>query len=358
MNEGIFKRPTLTLPTQNGRSLSATLRALHEQQQLAGRCDARRPYLPGRGIRQLVGDPESVDTAPGSGFSDFVLIEPEFCIRITDVEVDHDLESRFPGENWLKLDIWVSGRTSLVFPRFGQVDFEGRWCFAHLHNEGVDKGEWVDHKERCVLVTLYCGPGILSRVLEDDVDQLPCELRKFALDGAAAPYFEILPVTAAMSCAVLDLIGNQHVGRLRAIFVEAKAKELFALIADALIRGEQRDSNGDRKFRRSEIRRLHEVRDLICSDLTTPPRIENLCRRAAMNQQKLQQGFKQLFGRPIFEFGQTVRLEKARELLERHELTVTQVAMAVGYEYSNNFSTAFKRHYGISPKAYQMKYAG
>jgi AraC-like DNA-binding protein len=37
-------------------------------------------------------------------------------------------------------------------------------------------------------------------------------------------------------------------------------------------------------------------------------------------------------------------------------MTVTQVAHAVGYEFANNFSTAFKRYYGILPKTYQTKF--
>jgi hypothetical protein len=43
-------------------------------------------------------------------------------------------------------------------------------------------------------------------------------------------------------------------------------------------------------------------------------------------------------------------LEKALQLLHTGDYSVREVADAVGYSYSKNFTTAFKRRYGVSPK--------
>jgi AraC-like DNA-binding protein len=41
---------------------------------------------------------------------------------------------------------------------------------------------------------------------------------------------------------------------------------------------------------------------------------------------------------------------KALQLLHTGDYSVREVADAVGYSYSKNFTTALKRRYGVSPK--------
>ena len=44
-------------------------------------------------------------------------------------------------------------------------------------------------------------------------------------------------------------------------------------------------------------------------------------------------------------------MEEARRLLELGGLTVIQVAQRVGYAHLGKFAVAFKKKFGISPKA-------
>lgn len=60
-------------------------------------------------------------------------------------------------------------------------------------------------------------------------------------------------------------------------------------------------------------------------------------------------GFKQIVGSTISAYCQELRLSTAWRLLQETELSITQVAFEVGYEFPTNFATAFKRRYGVSP---------
>jgi AraC-like DNA-binding protein len=42
-------------------------------------------------------------------------------------------------------------------------------------------------------------------------------------------------------------------------------------------------------------------------------------------------------------------MDEAKRLLETTDRSITEVAFDVGYEYSSNFTTAFKRRFGITP---------
>jgi AraC-like DNA-binding protein len=44
-------------------------------------------------------------------------------------------------------------------------------------------------------------------------------------------------------------------------------------------------------------------------------------------------------------------MEYARQLLQERELNVSQVAKKVGYASQSRFATAFRKKFGVNPKA-------
>lgn len=50
-----------------------------------------------------------------------------------------------------------------------------------------------------------------------------------------------------------------------------------------------------------------------------------------------------------------IRLCKAKELLDKGELTIKEVAAMVGYDDPYYFSKLFKKYYGCSPSEYKKK---
>ena len=59
--------------------------------------------------------------------------------------------------------------------------------------------------------------------------------------------------------------------------------------------------------------------------------------------------FKEGTGSGFKEYVINKRLERAMELLTTTDTPVGEIARSVGFENSTYFSTAFKKHYGISP---------
>jgi AraC-like DNA-binding protein len=58
-------------------------------------------------------------------------------------------------------------------------------------------------------------------------------------------------------------------------------------------------------------------------------------------------------GLNYFQLLSDVRLRKAMDWLDRSDKPVTEIAFALGYTDVSNFSRAFRRHTGISPRAYR-----
>jgi AraC-like DNA-binding protein len=63
--------------------------------------------------------------------------------------------------------------------------------------------------------------------------------------------------------------------------------------------------------------------------------------------------FHQELGLPPMTYLNRYRVQCARELLERGDQSVTEVALTVGFSDSNYFGRVFRQEVGISPGLYQ-----
>ena len=99
----------------------------------------------------------------------------------------------------------------------------------------------------------------------------------------------------------------------------------------------------------SEREKIHEARNLIEQQLDQPFTIRELSRKVAMNECYLKKGFKALIGKTIHEYQHELRINKARELLQQQDQSVSDVANILGYSSISHFSTAFKKATGLKP---------
>lgn len=95
------------------------------------------------------------------------------------------------------------------------------------------------------------------------------------------------------------------------------------------------------------------VRKYVDENFSYELALSSLAELFHLNENYLSGLFKQHTGTPFSEYVTRLRLEKAASLLKENELKLTDIATLVGYSSSSYFSTAFKKHYGISPKEYR-----
>jgi len=99
---------------------------------------------------------------------------------------------------------------------------------------------------------------------------------------------------------------------------------------------------------------LERVLDYLRKHFDTDLRLEDLARKAGMSVSTLLRRFRLATGSTPVEFLLRLRLERAREILSTSERRITDIAFASGFRDSNYFSRQFKRHTGVSPRAYRQ----
>jgi AraC-like DNA-binding protein len=83
--------------------------------------------------------------------------------------------------------------------------------------------------------------------------------------------------------------------------------------------------------------------------------VEMLCDEVGMSRANLHRKMKQMTGITASDFLRNLRMEQAARLLSEQKVNITQVAYSVGFSSLPYFSTAFKKHFGISPTEYIEK---
>jgi transcriptional regulator GlxA family with amidase domain len=82
-------------------------------------------------------------------------------------------------------------------------------------------------------------------------------------------------------------------------------------------------------------------------------KLSELTVKMGTNRNKLNDAFKNSYGITVFAWLLKKRMLLAQTLLKTTTLSILQVGGQVGYPDSNNFSTAFKREYKLSPRHYR-----
>ncbi|MEZ4991501.1 MAG: helix-turn-helix domain-containing protein [Saprospiraceae bacterium] len=80
-------------------------------------------------------------------------------------------------------------------------------------------------------------------------------------------------------------------------------------------------------------------------DLTIP----DVCRLLHLSHTQLYRKLKALTGKTPSQFINTIRLQRAKQLLENADLNISEVAYSVGFNNPNYFSRVFKKEFGVAP---------
>ena len=114
---------------------------------------------------------------------------------------------------------------------------------------------------------------------------------------------------------------------------------------------EREHHDGLRSLDRQRLAQLDELLHTAqAKDLSTP----ELARQVGSNPTSLQALAHRVWGCTLADRARAIRLDRARDSLRQGE-NIAQVASEAGYGAPSNFSTAFKRHFGITPRQAQQR---
>jgi len=128
---------------------------------------------------------------------------------------------------------------------------------------------------------------------------------------------------------------------------ESRALEL---IVEALSQATLGQASRSVALPASAARRVHRLQKFLDSGEADGLDMRAIAQSMGCNANTLQQQFREVCGQTIFEYLRQHRLQRAARALQQEGVSVARASEIAGYTSQANFSTAFRRNFGLLPK--------
>ena len=136
------------------------------------------------------------------------------------------------------------------------------------------------------------------------------------------------------------------------LYLKAKIYELFSIIF-------QKDSQNNIEqcpfiMNDEQVRKIKLAKEIVLSRFDDPPSLADLSEEINLSLKKLKQGFKEIYGKPVFQYLLDYKMNMAKELLLQGVYNVNEISLKLGYSTASHFIAAFKKRYGLTPRKYVL----
>ncbi|MCS6774970.1 MAG: AraC family transcriptional regulator [Chloroherpetonaceae bacterium] len=239
----------------------------------------------------------------------------------------------------------------------GQFVIDGRACAFHS-NDLLLVPPFVPHRFECpeeagsgehIAVHFDFAPDV-PPYRERPASRRPYEVR--LTYGYQLPRLLSLDARPQIARALQDVVHAHHqMDPLAPVLASARLLEALVCL---LRLSEQRAGTEPFCARAARHRvRIDGALAYMKAHLAEPITVATLAEHTHLSSSRLTALFRQVTGYPPMEYLRRLRVQEARRLLARPELSVKQVAALVGFPDSLHFSRVFRRLDGLSPTQYR-----
>jgi len=157
------------------------------------------------------------------------------------------------------------------------------------------------------------------------------------------------PIEQNLKEKVTEIIECKYKGITKKAYLEAKILELLVVV----LAQSQEDyySLVSNEISQGNYNDILKIDQYIQENLNTTLTIEELSKVIGFNTSKLKKCFKIVFKTTIFKHVTMHRMQRAKELIEEKEYTISEISYEVGYKNPQHFTVAFKKFYGFLPSS-------
>jgi len=147
---------------------------------------------------------------------------------------------------------------------------------------------------------------------------------------------------------LLELDAKPWTGR--SLMLESLCQSLCLWIIGRHLREPRPDSDGPTRNVRAGVYAAEEM--MRCSPEESFS-VDDLAKVAGMERFRFHRAFKEVFGHSPYNYLLRLRINRAAELIEKTDLSMTTIGFDLGFSSSGRFTEAFKRVYGYPPSAHR-----
>jgi AraC-like DNA-binding protein len=256
------------------------------------------------------------------------------------------------GEGWLSVKSFSGGRAFYsVGAGHHAVSDDSYLILNHGRSYAIEIDSQTPIESFCVFFSpTFAGDALrtarktvqpLLDTETDDSGGVEFYEKNYSHDNAVTPVLKKLK-RMHRHCEALELEEQMHqlIGTLLRTHGEA-------------IREADRLSSVRATTRRELYRRAARARDFADALFVEPLTLKQIASAASLSPNHLLRVFSQVYRQTPHEFLTARRIDEAKRLLTRTELSITEICFAVGFQSLGSFSSLFQRRIGLSPSQFR-----
>ncbi len=278
-------------------------------------------------------------------------------LSLMDITATSEINDKIAAkEDYLKFAFLLSGRGNVDYnfidAQLNRDLADGMLHHSYLYFSPQIEGLFrIIAKHRFQLFSIHISPLVLLNYFNGQFDIGPFALRDILAGSDQTSFFHTQRISTPMMAAIHQILNCPYSGPMRQLFMESKAMELITYKLDQIV-DVQTIKNKSPRLSMDDYDRLKKAAGILIKNLEDPPGIFDLAKTVGTTHTRLTLSFRQIYGTTAFGYLRQIRLEKAKQLLERDGLNVTQAAYQVGYNSIPSFSKAFSDYFGMAPTKY------
>lgn len=171
-------------------------------------------------------------------------------------------------------------------------------------------------------------------------------------DNRDKKYYTDAPISPSMTVVLNQMMNYNLHPSIKSLYTKGKAYELLSLYFN-----KPEDTDVEQcpfLVDEENVIKIKKAKEIIIANMSEPPTLSELAKEIGLPLNKLKDGFKQLYGEPVYAFLFDYKMEVARQLLAAGTYNVNEVGHKVGYSTASHFIAAFKKKFGTTPKKYVL----
>lgn len=197
----------------------------------------------------------------------------------------------------------------------------------------------------CVLISINKFHTLFSSYGEKNIPFLNS-------DNNNQKYYKNNDINNRMLQVLNEILKKESNSMTQKLYLKGKIYELFSLVFE-----KEAQNNKDQCpfiINDSQLKRIKLAKDIVLKEFYNPPTLQELAERTNLTLRKLKTGFKEIYGKPVYQYLLEYKMTLAKDLLLEGDCNVNEISLKLGYSNASHFISAFKKDTGVTPKYYMQ----
>ena len=215
-----------------------------------------------------------------------------------------------------------------------------------LYNPAKDLPLDVNIYQKSITISILITIKKFHELFSKDTENIPF----LSDENINQKYYNENTTTEAVSFSLTQILNASLKNTRNKLYLKSKVYEIFSLIF--IQDNEKNIEQCPFIMSDDQLQKIRKAKEIIIERFDTPPSLKELSEDTKLSLRKLKEGFKEVYGKPVFQYLLDYKMELSRKMLIEGVYNVNEISLKLGYSTASHFIAAFKKKFSITPKKY------